>query len=179
MVGRLEGPKGFAHGLMAAAKIKQHLPDIRVDVVGLGEELITLQGLAEGLGIAGAVTFHGRLDRSRTHHVMAAATVVLVPSLIIEGFSLVAAETAFLGRPVVAYRVGGLTETIIDQHTGALVPAGNVDALAESTHRYLTDQTLRATHGQNARANARSTFGVERYAQDLGEYYRTVLNQET
>jgi glycosyltransferase involved in cell wall biosynthesis len=178
MVGRLEAPKGFAHGLMAAARIKARIPDLHIDVVGLGEELIALQSLVQDQGIADCVNFYGRLDRTQTHEVMSGSTVVVIPSLIIEGFSLVAAEAAFLGKPVVAYRVGGLSETVIDQITGALVGAGDVDALAAQIQKYLSSADLTSTDGKNARDHARSAFSVQRYAQDLGDYYRTVFKAE-
>lgn len=178
MVGRLEKEKGFAHGLMAAGALTEQFPDLQVSIVGLGEELLRLQGLAASLGIADKVTFHGRLTRAHTHDIVFGADVVVVPSLVIEGFSLVAAEAALLERPVVAYRVGGLSDTVADGQTGALVEAGDVESLTEHLRKYLADPQLRADHGRVARERARELFHVERYAHELADYYEQMLMNE-
>ena len=178
MIGRLEGPKGFAHGMAAAAELMDPIPQLRVSIVGLGEEMITLQQLAQDLCIADRVTFHGRLTRHQTQGIIARSQVVVVPSLIIEGFSLVAAEAALLERPVVAYRVGGLADTVADGRTGALADAGDVKALTSHIRRYLEDPLLRQRHGQAARARARDLFSVERYAHQLADHYHQILTSE-
>ena len=179
MVGRLEKEKGFAHGLMAAAALTEQFPDLRVSIVGLGEELLVLQELAASLGIADKVTFHGRHSRAQTYKIVSRAQVVVVPSLVIEGFSLVAAEAALLERPVVAYRVGGLRDTVADGQSGALAEAGDVESLTEHLRRYLADPQLRADHGRFARERALGLFNVERYAHELADYYeQTLMNED-
>ena len=179
MVGRLEEEKGFAHGLTAAAALTEQFPDLQVSVVGLGQELLTLQELAASLGIADRVTFHGRHSRAHTHEIVSMAQVVVVPSLVIEGFSLVAAEAALLERPVVAYRVGGLQDTVADGQSGALAEAGDVQSLTEHLRRYLADPHQSADHGRFARERALELFSVERYAHDLADYYeQTLMNED-
>lgn len=178
MVGRLEGPKGFHHGLAAVARLQPLFPDVHVVIVGVGEELLELQRVAGELGLASAVHFHGRLGRAATQEVLASASVVIIPSLMIEGFSLVAAESAFLEKPVVAYKVAGLSETILDGKTGTLVPPGDIPALANGISAYLDSQKTRRAVGMSARARAMALFNVDRFARQLARGYQSVHSEK-
>ena len=178
LVGRLEGPKGFHHGLRAFARLVELYPNLELSVVGVGEDLIALQAIASRLGVARKVTFHGRIDRESTIDVMAQCAVIVVPSLSTEGFSMVAAEAAMLEKPVVSYRVGGLVETVEDGVSGTLVDAGDVDGLAEAISAYLCDPALRRRHGTAARSRAHRLYGLERFASDLADRYDTIRTDD-
>jgi glycosyltransferase involved in cell wall biosynthesis len=174
LVGRLEGPKGFHQGLQAFADLSGEFPDLELSIVGVGEDLIPLQRVASRLGIANRVTFHGRLVPEETIAVMARCSVVVVPSLSMEGFSLVAAEAALLGKPVVSYRVGGLQETVQDGVTGILVEVGQVDQLTGALRGYLRNPVLREHHGAAGRSRALNLYGLDRFASDLANRYITI-----
>jgi glycosyltransferase involved in cell wall biosynthesis len=90
----------------------------------------------------------GQLSVDDVTSVLNRASIVLVPSRAIEGFSLVALEAAHLGRPVIGTRVGGLTETIEDDVTGAIVPPDDPAAMAAAIKRLL--DPLRGTLGHRA-----------------------------
>lgn len=175
MVGRLEPNKGFEHGIAALARLTRRFGSVQLRIIGVGESLIPLQRLAEDLGVARKVHFFGRCDRHLTREVIAESEVVLIPSLTIEGFSLVAAEAAFLGVPVVAYRTGGLSSTVLDGRTGIVVDRGDVSALAEALARVLTDTTLRSRLSEEARRHAQSAFSVESFADRIAGLYAAAV----
>jgi glycosyltransferase involved in cell wall biosynthesis len=81
------------------------------------------------LGVADRVTFRDLVPRRELFGLVAEHQVVVVPSRT-EGLGMVALESLALGRPVVASAVGGLPEVVDDGADGALVPAGDADALA-------------------------------------------------
>src|SRR5581483_3690688 len=91
----------------------------------------------------------------------AAADVCAVPSLT-ESFGLVALEAMACGTPVVGTRVGGLQTLIEHGRSGLLVPAGDYQALAESSAQVLTDHRLRThlSHGARDRAEHYTWRGV-------------------
>ncbi len=76
----------------------------------------------------------GHLGQRALRHLVGAASVVLVTPAWDEPFGLVAAEALSCGTPVAAYERGALSE-IVTPDVGALVPAGDVDALAAAVHR--------------------------------------------
>ncbi|WP_371478220.1 glycosyltransferase family 4 protein [Kitasatospora sp. NBC_00315] len=98
-------------------------PDLRVDIAGQGGELGRLRALAEGLGVGGAVTFHGWVGEERKRELLARAWLTVVPS-VAEGWGLAVIEANSLGTPAVAFDVPGLRDAVRPGRTGWLLPAG-------------------------------------------------------
>ncbi|MDQ6670697.1 MAG: glycosyltransferase family 4 protein [Chloroflexota bacterium] len=75
----------------------------------------------------------------------------VAPSVGPEGLPSVVLEAMAAGRPVIASRIGGLPELVVDGETGLLVPPGDVAELASALQRLLADSELRTRLGQAAR----------------------------
>ena len=119
--------RGKGVQLLLAAMARMKTPRT-LDIVGTGNMEPKLKALAEELGIADRVRFDG--FQTNPQEWMRAARCVVVPSLWQEPFGLVAAEAVALGRPVVAFAVGGLPEACGGKAT--LVPPGDIAALAKA-----------------------------------------------
>ena len=124
-VGQLIRGKGVQLLLAAMARMKTPRT---LDIVGTGNMEPKLRALAAQLGIEGRVRFNG--FQSNPQDWMRAAKCVVVPSFWQEPYGLVAAEAVALGRPVVAFAIGGLPEACGGKAT--LVPPGDIDALADA-----------------------------------------------
>ena len=122
-VGQLIRGKGVQLLLRAMARMKTRRT---LDVVGAGNLEPALRALADKLGLADRVRFRGFQTDPQAW--MRAAACVVVPSFWQEPYGLVAAEAVALGRPVVAFAIGGLPEACGGKAT--LVPPGDVAALA-------------------------------------------------
>ena len=121
--GQLIRGKGVHLLLEAMAKMKSPRT---LDIVGTGNMEGELKLLAERLGLKGRVRFNGFQDSPQEW--MRRAACVVVPSFWQEPYGLVAAEAVALGRPVVAFAIGGLPEAC--QGKATLVPPGDIAALA-------------------------------------------------
>jgi len=119
--------RGKGVQLLLAAMARMKTPRT-LDIVGTGNMEPKLRALAAQLGIAGRVRFNG--FQSNPQDWMRAAKCVVVPSFWQEPYGLVAAEAVALGRPVVAFAIGGLPEACGGKAT--LVPPGDIDALAKA-----------------------------------------------
>ena len=119
--------RGKGVQLLLAAMARMKTPRT-LDIVGTGNMEPKLKALAARLGIAGRVRFNG--FQSNPQDWMRAAKCVVVPSFWQEPYGLVAAEAVALGRPVVAFAIGGLPEACGGKAT--LVPPGDIDALADA-----------------------------------------------
>jgi glycosyltransferase involved in cell wall biosynthesis len=102
------------------------------------------------------------------------AAVVAVPSRR-EGFGVVCAEAMAHGRPVVASRVGGLLDLVVDEETGLLVPPRDVEALRAALTRLLADRRLRESMGAKARERIQEHFSWDRVTELTVKAYEEAL----
>jgi glycosyltransferase involved in cell wall biosynthesis len=89
----------------------------------------------------------------------------------VEGISNTILEAMATGLPVVATRVGGNAELIEDGVTGALVPSGSPEALAEALATYIDDPEIRRAHGRAARARVERDFAMSSMVSRYMEVY--------
>jgi glycosyltransferase involved in cell wall biosynthesis len=127
-VGRLRIRKGLEVLLTALAGAGgAGLPPLVV--AGDGEHRGSLEALAQRLGVAHRVRFLGRCGAGEVRALLAGAGALVVPSTY-EGMPLVVLEAMEAGVPVVASRVSGIPEVVVDGETGWLVPPEDPAALA-------------------------------------------------
>lgn len=170
-LGRLVDQKGFDVALEALAMLLPEHPGVRLVVGGDGPERVQLRRRAAALGIEAAVDFRGWIAPSRVPEVINACSLVLVPSRDEEGFGLMALQGAQMARPVVASRIGGLPEVVMDGKTGTLVEPGEPEALAAAVAALLQDPARMEALGRAGRRRARKEFGLERFVDGYAEIY--------
>jgi len=78
-------------------------------------------------------------------------SIALVPSIVAEAFGIVAIEAMMMGKPVIASRIGGLPDIVVDGETGSLVPPGDPDALRTAIQCLLVDPARRERMGVMAK----------------------------
>ncbi|HVR60842.1 MAG TPA: N-acetyl-alpha-D-glucosaminyl L-malate synthase BshA [Polyangia bacterium] len=144
----------------------------RLLLVGDGPDAADVRALASTLGVADDVRFLG--ERVDLTDCLRQSHVFLLPSET-ESFGLAALEAMACGVPVVAARVGGVSEVILDGETGFLTPLGDVPAMAASVRRLLDDEPLRARMAAAARRRAVTAFQVEPAVEAYAAVYRRVL----
>jgi glycosyltransferase involved in cell wall biosynthesis len=177
VVGRLEPEKGFADAVDALALVRREFPNAALKIIGSGGELYPLQQLASQKKLSDRVEFLGALSQDAVMKEIKKASIVLVPSLVTEGFSLVAAEAAMAGRPVVATRVGGLPETVQDGLTGILVePNSPLEISSAIQDLWGNRQKLEALATQAA-AYALKAFNIGRFAKETSILYSSMLSR--
>jgi glycosyltransferase involved in cell wall biosynthesis len=170
--GRLEPVKRLDLLISAAAKLRPRFPDLRVLIAGDGASRPQLERLTHDLSLGDAVEFAGWRDDLASLHRQLGVFCVTSEQ---EGFGVAALEAMASGVPVVASRVGGLPELVEDGRSGFLVPAGDVDALADRIARLLGDAELRARMGAAARRAVEERFTTDRMVGAIEAVYRAVL----
>jgi glycosyltransferase involved in cell wall biosynthesis len=86
------------------------------------------------------------------------ATICAMPSVWQDALPLAVMQPMALGLPVIASRVGGIPEMIIDEETGLLVPPSNPEALAAALERLLDDPQYASRLGRAARDRISTLF---------------------
>ncbi len=128
---------------------------VHVVLIGEGGERGTLEALARDLGLGSRVHLAGSIpDGGRYQR---AFDVSALTSLS-EGFPNTLVEAMAAHRPVVATRVGGVPDAVVDGETGFLVEARDHLALADRLGRLLGDEGLRARMGAAGAARAAQRF---------------------
>lgn len=127
--------------------------------------------LAADLGVAGRVSFRGRVGRGDMPALMRSADLLVsVPWY--EPFGMAPLEAMACGVPVVASAVGGHTDTVVDGVTGVLVPPRQPDELAQVLRDLLAGNDL-PRYGAAAAERARGRYSWDRISQDtIGVYER-------
>lgn len=166
--GRIDEAKGIRQFLDCLVRLSRTA--WTAQVAGSGPFLAEAKAIAGRHGLTGRVEFLGQLPMDALAHVLGAARVVVMPSLMPESFGLTGLEALACGSPVVAFDSGGISEWLEDGETGFLVPWGDVETLAARVWQLLEDDVLAETLGRRGRQRAQQ-FDLERHMNRLCEIY--------
>ncbi len=158
-VGRLTPQKGQIHLIRAFARLREHVPNIELVIIGSGPLQMELAAEAERLGVAAHVHLPG--ERENVIGLLAAFDVYAHPSLF-EGMPIAVMEAMAAGLPVVATGVDGTRELITDGETGWLVAVGAEAALAERLRWMLENSEAARRVGEAARRHMQENFSIEK-----------------
>ena len=120
-------------------------------------------------------TYIGHVSGEQLKAVIKQAAVVVVPSEWYENCPMSVLEAMAYGKPVVGSRMGGIPELVVDEVTGLLFDAGNVNHLQNKLDRLISDGVLRRCLGDNARQRVITDFSINRHNNRLMEIYNTIL----
>lgn len=121
-------------------------------------------------GLQQNIFYAGRLDRDELRKLYAKSSIVILPSHE-EGLGKVLLEAQAMGKPVIAYNVGGVPEALRDGQTGFLVEKGDSSALAKKMMLLLNDHHLRKQMGNTGRQFMISEFSLNALAVRHEQFY--------
>jgi glycosyltransferase involved in cell wall biosynthesis len=172
LAARLLWDKGVGVFVEAAARVKQRHPRARMVIVGVNDPAspssIAEEQLREWVR-SGLVEWWGH--RSDMPDVLAAATIVCLPSFYREGVPRVLIEAAACGRPIVTTDMAGCREIVHPGDNGLLVPPRDPSALAAAIIALLDDPDERRRMGDRGRVRAQAEYaGAAVISQTLTVY---------
>jgi glycosyltransferase involved in cell wall biosynthesis len=165
--GALGTYKGVGVLLDAHARLRASGVDIPLVLAGLPRGDFRIGGQSRVVVVNNAP--HSAVVAAWRH-----AVVGVVPSLVPEGFGLVAVECLAAGTPCVVSALGGLLDVVADGVEGLHVPPGDAEALACALRRLLEDEQLRSRLGAAGPAKA-ARFTLSQVIPRLDEVYLRVL----
>jgi glycogen(starch) synthase len=173
-VGRVVDDKGFDLTVAAFALVLERVPGALLVIVGDGPARPALERQAASLGLSARVRFAGWVAPERVPALINEATVVVMSSRWQEAFGLVALQASQMARPIVATRVGGLPEVVLDGVTGLLVPPEDPEELARALTFLLEHPDEAARLGHTGRLRAKRAFGWANYVEAYDRLYHTL-----
>jgi glycosyltransferase involved in cell wall biosynthesis len=168
IVARLSPEKDVATLLRATALVVEQEPGFRLAIAGDGPCRRDLAALSSTLWLDAHVKFLGQVRDIPA--LLATASLLVLPSLM-EGISLTLLEAMAHGLPVVATRVGGNPEVVVQGQTGLLVPPQAPDDLARTLLRLWRDPETGRRMGRAARERAVRCFDVRRTVAEYEQLY--------
>ena len=185
-VSRLVPRKGVGNAIEALGRLVRSGVDAELVVVGgAGDadhleaepEIERLQRIAADEGLQDRVLFAGAIEHDALPSWYRSADVVICAPWY-EPFGIVPLEAMACGRPVVATRVGGLIDTVLDDGTGVHVPPRDPDALAEALASLLADPERRERYGAAGRRRAATRYTWRRIASDTVRVYERIAARD-
>ncbi|NKE63205.1 glycosyltransferase family 4 protein [Lentzea sp. PSKA42] len=167
-VGRVAHQKGQDLLLKAWPHVLEAVQDAQLLIVGDGPMAAELRAIEHP-----GVRWHGHSDAVDDFY--ARADVVVLPSRA-EGMALVPLEAMACGRSVVAFDVEGVQQSLGD--AGEVVPAGDVEALAQAIALRLADPELAAAEGKRGRARAETLFDRDRMTDQIVTLTEKLVTEE-
>ena len=175
-VGRLAPVKDYPTLIRAFQRVCELSPEgrnrLRLVIVGDGPARPECERLLTELNLGGQVWLAG--DRSDVPELMRAMDLFVLPSLG-EGISNTILEAMASGLAVIATAVGGNPELVSPGKTGALIPSGDAEAMAQTLLTYVRDPARMAQEGRAARAEIEARYSMEAMVNAYLAVYDQVL----
>ncbi len=176
MMAVMETRKGHRYLFEAARLLQAQGLRAKYLIAGDGSLRDELRQTVEQLGVHDSVEFLGFVSDAADF--LSKIDIFVMPSLY-EGLGVAVLEAMATGKPVIATRVGGLAEVVIDGVTGLLVPARDGSELARAIDRLARDNNLARVMGQGGAQRVREEFTIDKMAERNEACYYSLLNQSS
>lgn len=167
-VGRLTPIKGLRVLMDAFAAAREIRPDLRLTLVGDGDDRAHLEKLAAPMG--DAVRFLGFQSQDGVARALAEADALVLPSFA-EGLPVVLMEALAAAKPVICTQVAGVGELVENGVSGFIVPASDVESLTARILELAEDPERRRRMGAAGREKVRAEFDIRLEAARIGSLF--------
>lgn len=181
-VARLVEEKGVAYGIRAVAELRRRQPALELvyDVVGDGPLAPELRALAARLGVEAHVRFVGWASQAELPGIYAAADLFLLPSIRTssgaeEGAGMVLLEAQAAGLPIIATRVGGIPEVVLEGVSAVLVPERDAVAIADAVEDLVARRDEWQRMGRQGRQYVTRRFDIKVLNDELVRLYQGLM----
>jgi glycosyltransferase involved in cell wall biosynthesis len=174
--GNLTWLSGFDYLLAALARLRARNVPFEATVCGDGELLAPLRFSCGDMGLGSAVQFPARTDIVELREALRRADVFVVTSHY-ETIHETAVEAMALGVPVIATRVGGMSELIHDGQNGILVEPRDIEGIAQAIAGL--DRERARELGKAARAHVAASFSLVAELDAIETMYRDIRRDES
>jgi len=179
-VGRFAEKKGFKYLIEAMPLVLNEYPEIKLLVIGFGPLEKELKGLVLKLNVGSSVIFPGKMTSCELAKYFTLSDIFIGPSIVTdsgdtEGLGIVFFEAMASNTAVIASRVGGIIDFIVDQETGLLVNQKDPKDLAKKIKMLIRDEKLRKEIAIKGKKYVEDNFSWETVVEKYYSVYRKTL----
>jgi len=163
--------------LKAMAKVIKTIPDISLSVAGEGAMTPKLKEMTNKLGLEKNINFTGFIPNNEIYSFIKRHDIMVMPSVMdSESFGVAVIEAGACGRPVIASRVGGVPEVLVNNETGILVKPRDVDELADAIIRLAQNPELRNNMGKQGYEYVKKNYSWKCSLDKMENLYERLIN---
>ncbi len=174
-VGRMDKWKNQGILIEVLSELKDSYPNVKLILVGGGEEEVNLKRLAEKEGVKDRVIFLGRRDD--VNEILKVFDIFVFPSLT-EGLPLVLIEAMATGIPVISSPVGGIPELVSSGDSGILISPTSKNDIKNAIIHLIKDSKLRNDMGKKGRTIFEERFSLHQMVEDYIRVYNSVIKNK-
>ncbi|MEN6554073.1 MAG: glycosyltransferase family 4 protein [Methanobacterium sp.] len=171
---------GQEYLIRAMPEISRQIPNAILVLAGDGPLKQKMIELSDNLGVLEKIRFEGDIPNENIPNYMAAADLVVVPSVHIndleEASSILLVEAMAMKKPVIATGIGGLKESIVEGMNGILIPDKDPAAIARAVCDVLNDPILADKLGENAFKYVKKERTWQKIALETFQVYKKLVN---
>jgi len=171
-IGNIAENKGVHVAVQAFKNLKNK--NLKLHIVGKGPYLEHIRKLVDANV---QIICHGFVNEQDLEKIKTKCSYVIMPSIWYENFPLVVYEVMSAGFPVLASKIGGLPEIVIDDYNGLLFEPGDVNALTNQIEKISNNEELFLKLSKNAVASAKK-FTMKDHLSKIIEIYHDTINSK-
>ncbi len=170
-VARLHWKKGLEYALLSIQQLVQDGIECHYTIIGSGEHEQAIRYAIKDLGLEHIVTLTGALKYQEVLDLMGQSDLY-IQSSVQEGFALSVLEAQALGMLTIATNAEGISENIVDEHTGWIVPKRSVDALTLKIKEvFFLTQYEKEKIKKQAMKRVKDEFYLDRYQDEWRTFF--------
>lgn len=175
-VARLVEEKGLEYSIKAMRELLNNNLKINLEyrIIGGGYLEIPLKKLVKKLGLTKIIYFLGPMTQGEAIQEMKKAHIFFLPS-ISESFPVVLLEAQAIGLSIVATKVGGIPENIVDKKSGFLVPARDIKAMAKKIEYLIRNPEIRLQMGTFGRKRIIKNYDINKLNSGLIKIFQSLV----
>ncbi len=178
IVKALEEKYGVTYLLRAFIDIYKRFKNTRLLIVGRGSQETKMKKMCQEAGITDKVTFSGYVQNDHVPKMLNQMDIFVMPSTLhSETLGVAALEASACGIPVVASRIGGVHEAVIDGSTGFLVEPKDVNQLVQKLAVLIKDDKIRGQMGKKGRKHVVENYDWKKNAAKMLQMYKEIWNE--
>lgn len=173
----LEKKYGVEYLIRAFSAVHKRYPNTKLLIVGEGSLREHLERLSASIGFSDEnIKFIGRIPHKEVPKYLSEIDIFCMPSIYqSETFGVAAIEASAMQIPVVASKIGGISEAIKDGVTGFLVPPKNPEAIAEAIINLIENPELRIRMGKAGRKYVMENYDWHKNVWEIEKLYQSIL----
>ncbi|PCK88388.1 colanic acid biosynthesis glycosyltransferase WcaL [Rhizobium sophoriradicis] len=183
-IGRMTEKKGHRFTIEAFSQLvsRRRDLDLSLDVIGSGPLLDDMRNLAQDLGCADRIHFHGGMAHQEIRRLLGQAHIFVLPSVTaadgdMEGIPVSIMEAMAMGIAVISTQHSGIPELVSHKQSGLLVPESDTEALSSAMEQLIISPHLIQAMGLQGRRIVEEEFNEEKQTRALLQSFNRITEQ--